>query len=86
MVDTAFLLSGVALIVILGLPVLRQPWLLTKLLAVVVYILLGTVALRRGRSRRIRAVAFALALTTFVFIAGVAWNKSLLSWLNAALA
>ena len=55
-VDTVFLLSGIVLIVILRLPVLSQPWLLTKLLAVVVYILLGMVALRRGRSRRIRAL------------------------------
>lgn len=83
-IDTVFLLSGIVLIAILGLPVLGQPWLLAKLLAVVVYILLGMVALRRGRSRRIRAITLALALATFVYVAGVAWNKSVLSWLDAA--
>ena len=85
-IDTVFLLSGIALIVLLRLPVLSQPWLLTKLLAVVVYILLGMVALRRGRSRRTRAIAFALALMTLVYITGVACNKSVLSWLEAAFA
>jgi len=82
-IDTVFLLSGIALIWILRLQVPEQPWLLTKLVALLVYILLGMVALRRGRSPRARKIAFALALATFVYIAGVACNKSVLSWLDA---
>lgn len=83
-VDSVFLLSGIALVWILQLPVLSQPWLLAKLLAVVVYILLGMVALRRGRTERSRLVAFALALATFAYITGVALSKSMLSWLAVA--
>lgn len=79
-IDTVFLLSGVALIAILRLPVLNQPWLLTKFVALVVYILLGSVALKRGPTKRVRSVAFVLALMTFLYIVGVALNKSVISW------
>jgi uncharacterized membrane protein SirB2 len=81
-IDTIFLLSGVALIVTLSLPVLSQPWLLMKFAALVVYILLGMVALRRGRTKPVRVTAFLLALATFAYIAGVAMSKSLSSWLD----
>ncbi len=80
-IDTIFLLSGIALIQVLKLPVLNQPWLLMKFTALVVYILLGTIALRRGKTRQIRVTAFLLALATFAYIAGVAMSKSLGSWL-----
>ena len=79
-IDSMFLLSGIGLIWIMRLPVLDQPWLLTKFAALVVYVLAGMVALRRGRTIRVRAVAFALALTTFAYIAGVALSKSMTSW------
>ena len=79
-VDTVFLLSGVGLILVLRLPVLNQPWLLTKFGALVVYVLLGTIALKRGRTKRIRVAALALALMTFLYILGVALSKSVSSW------
>jgi uncharacterized membrane protein SirB2 len=84
--DTAFLLSGITLIWILGLSVQDQPWLLAKLALLVVYILFGMVALRRGRSPGVRKTAFALAIATFIYIAGIACNKSVLSWFEAAVA
>ncbi len=80
-IDTVFLLSGVGLIWTLNLPVLNQPWLLTKFAALIAYILLGTIALKRGKTRRIRITALTLALTTFAYIAGVAMSKSMGSWL-----
>ena len=83
-IDSAFLLTGIALIWTLHLPVLSQPWLLAKLGALVLYVLLGMVALRRGRSRKIRTTAFVLALATFSYIVGVALNKSMASWLGPA--
>ncbi len=79
-IDTVFLFSGLGLIWTLNLPVLNQPWLLTKFVALIVYILLGTVALKRGKTRRIRIGALALALLTFAYIAGVALSKSMGSW------
>ena len=79
-VDTVFLLSGVGLIFVLRLPILNQPWLLTKFGALVLYVLLGTIALKRGRTKRIRVAALALALMTFLYILGVALSKSVNSW------
>jgi len=80
-IDTVFLLSGIGLIWTLHLPVLNQPWLLTKFVALVVYILLGTVALKRGKTRSIRITALVMALMTFAYIGGVALTKSMSSWL-----
>ena len=80
-IDTVFLLSGIGLIWTLHLPVLNQPWLLTKFVALIVYILLGTVALKRGKTRTIRMTALVLALMTFAYIGGVALTKSMESWL-----
>lgn len=79
-IDTVFLLSGIALIVILQLPVLQQPWLLAKFAALLAYIVLGAIALRHGRSRRSRILAFVSALVVFAYIVGIALTKSVLSW------
>ncbi len=79
-VDTVFLLSGIALIVTLNLPVLSQKWLLMKFVALVAYIVLGAIALGRDKNSRTRIIAFALALATFAYIVGVALSKSTASW------
>jgi uncharacterized membrane protein SirB2 len=81
-VDSVFLLSGIGLIWILRLPVMSQPWLMAKLIALVFYVLLGTVALRRGKPKRTRTIALLLAILTFAYIAGAAMNKSVGSWLS----
>jgi uncharacterized membrane protein SirB2 len=80
-VDTVFLLSGVAMIAMLSLNPLSQRWLLAKFVGLIVYILLGTVAIRRGSTMRIRMVAFVAALSVFAYIVGVAMSKSPASWL-----
>ena len=80
-VDTVFLLSGIGLIVTLDLPVMSQDWLLMKFAALIVYIVLGMFALRRGRTHGVRLTAFVLALATFAYIVGVALTRSTASWL-----
>lgn len=79
-IDTVFLLSGIGLIVALNLPVLSQDWLLMKFVALVIYIVLGAIALGRGKTLGVRSTAFVLALMTFAYIVGVALSKSTLSW------
>lgn len=82
-IDTVFLASGVGLVMTLRLPWLESPWLLTKIAALLLYIVLGTIALKRGKTRRARASAYVLAQLTFAYIIGVAVHKSAWSWLAA---
>ena len=81
-IDTVFLLSGITLILILGLNAFAEPWLLVKFAGLIVYIVLGTIAIRRGATMRSRKTAFFAALAVFVYIVGVALSKSPTSWLN----
>ena len=81
-VDTVFLLSGLAMLWLLHLNPFTQSWLLAKFAGLVAYILLGTVAIRRGPNRQVRAVAFVSAVSVFAYIAGVALTKSPLSWIS----
>ncbi len=71
-VDTLLLASGVGLAVWAALNPLSQPWLMAKLAALVAYILLGTLALKRGRTRAIRTGAFAAALAAYGYMLAVA--------------
>jgi uncharacterized membrane protein SirB2 len=81
-VDTVFLLSGIALVSILGLNALTEPWLLAKFAGLIGYIVLGTFAIKRGQTLQIRVIAFVGALSLFAFIVGIALTKSPLSWLS----
>ncbi len=81
-VDTAFLITGIWLVVLLQLNAMQQSWLIAKFVALILYVIFGAIALSRGRAMRIRAVAFAAALTTYLYIVGVALSKSPTSWLG----
>ncbi len=80
-VDTAFLISGIWLVVILHLALREQAWLIAKIVALILYIVFGAIALRRGRTMHIRAAAFVAALLAYLYIAGVALSKSPMSWI-----
>jgi uncharacterized membrane protein SirB2 len=71
-IDTLLLLSGITMAVVLGISPFVQPWLAAKLTALVAYILLGSVALKRGRTRGIRAAALCGSVAIFAYIAAVA--------------
>ena len=75
-IDTLLLGSAIALLVILRLSPLEQPWLCAKIIALLVYIALGMVALRFGRTRSVRMGAGLLALLTAGYILSVAYSKS----------
>jgi len=80
-IDTVFLLSGVAMVWMLALNPLRQSWLLAKFTGLIVYIVLGAIAIKRGRTKQVRIIAFAGAISVFAYIVGVALSKSPASWL-----
>lgn len=73
--DTLLLAAGAGMAVIGGFNPLTTPWLATKLLLLLAYIGLGTVALKRGKTRQQRAVAFILALAALAAIGHVALSK-----------
>lgn len=75
LIDTLLLASAVALAVWSAQYPLSQAWLSAKVLALIAYILLGTIALKRGRTKAMRAAAFVAAVLVFIYIAGVAGSK-----------
>jgi uncharacterized membrane protein SirB2 len=80
-VDTVLLGAGVALAVMTRQYPFVQPWLTTKLLLLVLYIVLGSFALKRGRTRTVRAGCFAAALLVLALIAGIAIAHDPPGWL-----
>lgn len=74
-VDTVLLASAIALAVWSAQYPGQQPWLTAKVLGLVAYIGLGTVALKRGKTLRTRILAFIAALLCFAYIVGVALTR-----------
>jgi len=79
-IDTALLAFGVALAVMLNFWPLPG-WLTAKIVALVIYIVLGTIAIKRGATPAIRAFFAAAAIIVFAYILGAATQHSALSWL-----
>jgi uncharacterized membrane protein SirB2 len=75
LIDTVLLASALWLAWQLGADGTRG-WLWAKVVALCAYIALGTIALKRGRTRGGRTVAFVAALATFGYIVSVAVTKS----------
>ena len=82
-VDTVLLGSAILMLMATHQSPLGNPWLAAKLAGLVVYVVLGSIALRRGSTRRIRARAFAGALVAFAYIAAVAITRNPIPWLTA---
>ena len=80
-IDTTLLLSALGLVYILGLSVFENDWLLAKIIALVVYVFLGTIALKRGKTKKIKIAALLLAVTTFLYIVSVAIMKSIYGYM-----
>ena len=70
--DTLLLASGLVLAVLLGQYPLVNGWLTAKFFALILYIVLGTIALKRGRTRGIRIAAWLAALLVLGYIVAVA--------------
>ena len=79
-VDTVLLATAVGLAMLLRLNPLAQPWLAAKIVALVFYIVLGTIALKRGPTRATRIGAWIAAQLVFFYIVAVAISRSPLPW------
>lgn len=75
-IDTALLGAALLLLLILRLDPLTTPWLLTKLVLLLVYIVLGSLALKRARSGRLRLYCLLAALLCYGFMLSVALTHS----------
>ena len=74
-VDTVLLTSALALVFWSGQFPFVQNWLTAKVLALLAYIVLGTIALKRGKTKGIRTFALLAALATFAYIVAVALTR-----------
>ncbi|HKI74301.1 MAG TPA: SirB2 family protein [Pseudomonadales bacterium] len=71
-IDTLLLASAIVLTILIGQYPFVNGWLTVKLIALIVYIGLGVVALRAGKTKGVRIVAFVAAILVFGFIVSVA--------------
>lgn len=74
-VDTGLLVSAIAVLVSFGISPLTD-WVLAKIIALLVYIVLGVMAFRVAKTPRTKLVYWLLALAVFVYILGVAKTHS----------
>ena len=82
--DTILLIAAIWLTTIIQQYPGTSAWLTAKVAGLIVYILIGTVAIRRGPTKRVRAVAWVAAQLVFLYIVAVALTRDvnpIRSWL-----
>lgn len=75
-IDTLLLGSAILLAWQSGQYPFAQGWLTAKFFGLLAYIACGTLALKRGRTPRIRAAFFVLALLAYAYIVAVALTRN----------
>ena len=73
-IDTVLLAAGLTLLAILPSATFANGWLAVKLGLLLVYIVLGSFALKRGRTQQQRLLCFVAALLSFGFMLTIAWS------------
>lgn len=82
--DTILLAAAIALAAMSAQYPLVEPWLTVKVLGLIAYIILGSVALKAGRTRTIRITAWLAALIMFGYVVSVALSRTpagFLTWI-----
>jgi uncharacterized membrane protein SirB2 len=77
-IDTLLLASGIGLLFTPHLFDTQQAWLFAKVIALGLYIGLGMVALKLGRTRGVRMSAWIAAIAVFCYIVAVALTKQVI--------
>ena len=80
-VDSVLLASAIVLAIQISQYPLVHAWLSVKVFALLIYIVLGSIALKRGKTKGIRVAAGIFAITTFTYMLSVATTKSALGFL-----
>lgn len=73
--DSLLLASGISLAVLTRQYPLVNDWLSAKFFALILYIVLGTIALKRGKTRGQRITAWIAALLVFGYMVAVATTR-----------
>ncbi len=75
-VDTILLTSAVALAMAIQQNPLEHSWLTAKVVGLLLYIVLGMMAMRLGKTRQTKIIAWVAAQCVFIYIVLVALTKS----------
>ena len=75
-VDAVLLATATALAVLSYQYPFVQGWLTAKVLALVLYIVCGTIAIKRGKTKAVRSAFFVVSLAIFAYIGSVAVTRS----------
>ena len=75
-VDTFLLGSALTMVYLSGQYPFAQNWLTAKFFGLLVYIACGTMALKRGKTRRTRIIFLCLAVISYLYIVSVALMRS----------
>jgi uncharacterized membrane protein SirB2 len=79
-IDTILLASAIALALAIHQYPFVEGWLTAKVIGLLVYIVLGSIALKRGRSKAVRVRAWLAAQAVFAYIVAVAVTHSPAPW------
>lgn len=85
-IDTALLTAAFMLFTILPGALFANGWLTAKIVLLVIYVVLGSFALKRGRTPRVRVACYLAALAVFGFMYSIAraHHPGGIFWLMAA--
>jgi uncharacterized membrane protein SirB2 len=82
-IDTVLLTAALMLFTLLPHAMFANGWLATKIVLLVGYVVLGTLALKRAPSLRSKAIAYAAALLVYATMISIARAHHPLGWLRA---
>ena len=81
-IDTVLLTAALMLATMLPSGVFANGWLTVKLVMLVVYVVLGSIVLKRGNTQNIRWICFIAALSVYVFMLTVARTHQPIGWFS----
>ncbi len=76
--DAVLLSCAIGMLSLIGLNPFTTPWLLAKIVALVVYIVLGTICMHSLPGSRRQSVSFVAAIGVFAYILLVGLNKQVM--------
>jgi uncharacterized membrane protein SirB2 len=81
-IDTMLLTAALMLVTMLPCAVFANGWLTVKMLLLLVYVTLGSFALKRGSTPKIRRNCFVVALIVYAFMLTVARTHQPIGWFS----